>query len=119
MSPEQARGESVDKRTDIWAFGCVFFEMLTGRAAFGGDTFSDTLVAILQGEPEWTALPAMPGACEAPAATLPGEGSAASTSGYRRCAVRARPPESEPRPARVKRQDRRLSAFLECGGPLS
>ena len=62
MSPEQARGESVDKRTDIWAFGCVFFEMLTGRAAFGGDTFSDTLVAILQGEPEWTALPAIPGA---------------------------------------------------------
>ena len=62
MSPEQARGESVDKRTDIWAFGCVFFEMLTGRAAFGGDTFPDTLVAILQGEPEWTALPAIPGA---------------------------------------------------------
>ena len=65
MSPEQARGESVDKRTDIWAFGCVFFEMLTGRAAFGGDTFSDTLVAILQGEPEWTALPPIPGALSA------------------------------------------------------
>jgi serine/threonine protein kinase/Tol biopolymer transport system component len=62
MSPEQARGESVDKRTDIWAFGCVFFEMLTGRAAFGGDTFPDTLVGILQGEPEWTALPAIPSA---------------------------------------------------------
>ena len=61
MSPEQARGESVDKRTDIWAFGCVLFEMLTGRAAFGRETFPDTLVGILQDEPEWTALPPIPG----------------------------------------------------------
>jgi serine/threonine protein kinase/Tol biopolymer transport system component len=60
MSPEQARGHAVDKRGDIWAFGCVLFEMLAGRAAFGGDTISDTLVAVLQSEPEWTALPAMP-----------------------------------------------------------
>ena len=58
MSPEQTRGESVDKRADIWAFGCVLFEMLTGRAAFGGDTTSDTIAAILQSEPEWSALPA-------------------------------------------------------------
>jgi serine/threonine protein kinase/Tol biopolymer transport system component len=62
MSPEQARGQSVDKRTDIWAFGCVLFEMLSGRAAFGRDTISDTLVAILQDDPEWNALPPMPGA---------------------------------------------------------
>jgi serine/threonine protein kinase len=41
MSPEQARGRMVDKRTDIWAFGCLLYEMLTGRAAFGGDTLSD------------------------------------------------------------------------------
>jgi serine/threonine protein kinase/Tol biopolymer transport system component len=58
MSPEQARGHSVDKRGDIWAFGCVLYEMLTGRLAFPGDTVSDTLVKILEREPDWTALPA-------------------------------------------------------------
>jgi Tol biopolymer transport system component len=57
MSPEQARGQVVDKRTDIWAFGCVLFEMLTGRLAFRGETVSDTIVAILQSEPDWSALP--------------------------------------------------------------
>ena len=58
MSPEQARGKPVDKRTDIWAFGCVLFEMLTGRAAFGGETLSDTIAAVLEKRPEWDALPA-------------------------------------------------------------
>jgi len=57
MSPEQARGKSVDKRADIWAFGCVLYEMLTGRLAFPGDTLSDTIASILQGEPDWRALP--------------------------------------------------------------
>jgi serine/threonine protein kinase len=57
MSPEQARGQLVDKRTDIWAFGCVLYEMLAGRSPFGRGTVSDTLVAILEREPEWTALP--------------------------------------------------------------
>ena len=57
MSPEQARGQAVDKRTDIWAFGCVLYEMLAGRAAFSGPTTSDTLVAILDRHPDWTALP--------------------------------------------------------------
>src|SRR5262245_36469601 len=57
MSPEQARGQFVDKRTDIWAFGCVLYEMLTGRMAFKGDTVSDTIAAILRAEPEWDALP--------------------------------------------------------------
>jgi Tol biopolymer transport system component len=57
MSPEQARGQAVDKRTDIWAFGCVLLEMLTGRAAFARDTLSDTIAAILEREPDWQ-LPA-------------------------------------------------------------
>ncbi len=56
MSPEQARGKPVDKRTDVWAFGCVFFEMLTGKRAFEGETVSDTLAAILMKEPDWSAL---------------------------------------------------------------
>ena len=58
MSPEQARGKDVDKRTDIWAFGCVLYEMLTGRATFAGETMSDTLGRILEREPDWSALPA-------------------------------------------------------------
>jgi serine/threonine-protein kinase len=57
MSPEQARGEAVDKKADIWAFGCVLFEMLTGRGMFEGRTVSDTLAAVLMREPEWTRLP--------------------------------------------------------------
>jgi eukaryotic-like serine/threonine-protein kinase len=56
MSPEQARGKAVDKRTDIWAFGCVLFEMLTGRFAFAGATVPDTIVAVLEREPDWTPL---------------------------------------------------------------
>jgi serine/threonine-protein kinase len=58
MSPEQARGKDVDKRTDIWAFGCVLFEMLSGRRAFTGETASDILASILTKEPDWSALPA-------------------------------------------------------------
>ncbi len=57
MSPEQARGLRVDRRTDIWAFGCVLYEMLTGRAAFAGATVTDVLAAILEREPDWTAVP--------------------------------------------------------------
>jgi eukaryotic-like serine/threonine-protein kinase len=58
MSPEQSRGHAVDKRSDIWAFGCVLYEMLTGRPAFAGETISDTLAAVLKQEPDWQALPA-------------------------------------------------------------
>jgi serine/threonine protein kinase len=58
MSPEQARGQLLDKRADIWAFGCVLYEMLTGCAAFAGETVSDTLARVLQREPDWERLPA-------------------------------------------------------------
>lgn len=57
MSPEQTRGRPLDKRTDIWAFGCVLYQMLTGRLAFRGETLSDTIAAILEREPDWTVLP--------------------------------------------------------------
>ena len=57
MSPEQARGQVVDKRTDIWAFGCVLYEMLSGRAAFSGDNITDILAAVVDREPSWDLLP--------------------------------------------------------------
>ena len=58
MAPEQARGKAVDRRADIWAFGCVLYEMLTGRRAFGGDDLTDTLAFIITKEPDWSTLPA-------------------------------------------------------------
>jgi eukaryotic-like serine/threonine-protein kinase len=58
MSPEQARGQTVDRRTDIWAFGCVLYELLAGRAAFHGESSSDLVAAILGHDPDWRALPA-------------------------------------------------------------
>jgi hypothetical protein len=58
MSPEQARGKPLDKRSDIWSFGCVLYECLTGRAAYGGETLSDTLASIIKSEPNWGGLPA-------------------------------------------------------------
>jgi serine/threonine-protein kinase len=57
MSPEQARGQTVDKRSDVWAFGCLLYESLTGRKAFPGGTLSDTIAAVLEREPDWQALP--------------------------------------------------------------
>jgi len=57
MSPEQARGQPLDKRTDIWAFGCVMYEMLAGRRVFEGETITDTLAAVIHLEPDWSALP--------------------------------------------------------------
>ncbi len=58
MSPEQAKGKQVDKRTDIWAFGCVLYELLTGKQTFQGEMVTEILAKILEGEPDWNALPA-------------------------------------------------------------
>ena len=58
MSPEQARGKAVDKRTDIWAFGCVLYETLTGKQAFAGEDVADTIAAVVRGTPDWNELPA-------------------------------------------------------------
>ena len=57
MAPEQAKGKPADKRSDVWAFGCVLFEMLSGTRAFEGDDVSDTLASLLKGDPDWTQLP--------------------------------------------------------------
>jgi hypothetical protein len=57
MSPEQAKGRTVDKRSDIWAFGCVLYEMLTGRPAFGGGGVTEVLARVLERDPDWSALP--------------------------------------------------------------
>jgi Tol biopolymer transport system component len=57
MAPEQAKGKPVDKRADIWAFGCVLYEMITGRRAFAGDDVSDTLASVLRADVEWTGVP--------------------------------------------------------------
>ena len=85
MSPEQARGHSVDKRGDIWAFGCVLYEMLTGRLAFPGDTVSDTIAKILEREPDWSALPGRdPSADSSALAPLPRQGSEAAPERHRR-----------------------------------
>ncbi len=58
MSPEQAKGEAVDKRADIFAFGCVLYELLTGKRTFDGKTIAETIAKVLEGEPDWEALPA-------------------------------------------------------------
>ena len=57
MSPEQARGKPVDERCDIWAFGVVLYEMLTGQSCFGKETVSDTVAAVLTKDPDWTRVP--------------------------------------------------------------
>ena len=76
MSPEQARGRAVDRRTDIWAFGVVLMEMLSGKHLFKGDTVSDVIAAVLTQEVDWTALPDGDSPTDSPSpASLPGKGS--------------------------------------------
>ena len=91
MAPEQARGKTVDKRADIWAFGCVLYEMLTGRAAFARDTLSETIAAVLEREPDWQAIPS---ACSAGRVAadqaLSRQGSEAAPSGRGGCTYRDR-----------------------------
>jgi hypothetical protein len=64
MAPEQARGQPIDRRVDVWAFGCVLYECLTGQRAFPGKTISDVLAAVLEHEPDWSALPELPAPVE-------------------------------------------------------
>jgi serine/threonine protein kinase len=87
MSPEQARGRPLDSRTDIWPFGCVLYELLTGRSAFGAENVSDTLVAILKQEPDWNRLP---GATPASMRILLGEGPTPASARHWRRAHRNR-----------------------------
>ena len=84
MAPEQARGKPVDKRADIWAFGCVLYEMLTGQRAFGGDDVTVTLSRVVEREPDFDALPAtVPPASPSGAPRVPAEGSEAARSRHR------------------------------------
>ena len=84
MAPEQAKGKTVDKRADIWAFGVVLYEMLAGRAAFAGETVTDIIAAVVTREPDWTALPAAtPALDQAVAGALSREGSEAPTARHR------------------------------------
>ena len=84
MSPEQANGRPVDKRADIWAFGVVLYEMLTGRRAFAGDDVSDLLVAVLSRDVDWSALPgSVPGAGGRVAPSVPRARSEATPARYR------------------------------------
>ena len=91
MSPEQARGLPVDARTDVWAFGCVLYEMLAGRPAFAGDHASDILAAVLRTEPDWSALPpeTPPGCAPSPPA-MPRERPAPASPRHRGRAHRTR-----------------------------
>jgi serine/threonine protein kinase len=89
MSPEQARGQPVDRRTDLWSFGCVMFECLAGRRAFAGETAPDLIARILEREPDWSALPeATPARARDPQA-LPAQGCRRASARHPRRAPRA------------------------------
>ena len=121
MSPEQARGQAVDKRADVWAFGVILFEMLTGTRLFQGDTTSDVLAAVLRSEVDWNRLPAeTPPARATAAAALPGArsrrapprlGATRGSRSRRRCAS-----SSSRRPRRTCDRSSRWRALLAVGG---
>ena len=91
MSPEQAKGKPVDRRADIWAFGCVLYEMLTGKMAFSGETVTDTLAAVIMKDPDWSRFPAgTPVRVRVLLQTLLAEGSEAALARHRRRAHFAR-----------------------------
>ena len=91
MSPEQAKGRPADKRSDIWAFGAVLYEMLSGQRAFKGDDMADTLAAVLRADPAWTRPAAGHTAVPPPTASpLSPEGSETSIAAHRRRAIGAR-----------------------------
>ena len=88
MAPEQAKGKAADARSDIWAFGVVLYEMLTGRSAFGGETMMEILSGVLKTDPDWTALPADDAANRSlPAPPLFAERSQPAAARHRGCAV--------------------------------
>ncbi len=91
MAPEQARGKAVDRRADIWAFGVVLYEMLTGQRAFEGEDISVTLASVLKDEVELAGAAGRSARADPPAAAaLPGEGSEAAAARHRRSAAHAR-----------------------------
>ena len=90
MSPEQAKGQPADKRSDVWSFGAVLFEMLSGQRTFRGDDVADTLASVLRQDVDWTALPAStPAPVRHLARALPRTGRQAATARHRRSADRA------------------------------
>ena len=121
MSPEQARGKPVDKRADIWAFGCVLYEMLSGRRPFVGETTTDMLAAIISREPDLTALPAaVPSSVRHLVGAMSREGPEAAVARHRRRESGARGIRSEPGRRRTASPRRavagRRGRAAGCGG---
>ncbi len=90
MSPEHVRGKPLDRRTDIWAFGCMYYEALTGQPPFASETISDTLALVLREEPDWRPLSHAPLGRPAAHQTVPQEGSEFAAARYRGCRTRDR-----------------------------